>query len=292
MTYSIVAIDKKTGELGVGVASHFLAVGHAVPWITGGVGAVATQAMANVAFGPRILALLGSGLDATNALSAALAGDDRPEIRQVAVVDARGRVAVHTGSRCIPFASHLSRDGYSVQANMMLNATVPGAMAKAYESASGDLPERIFTAMVAAEGEGGDIRGRQSAALLVRTPDPIGTVYPWDLRVDDDPEPLPKLKQLMNGRRARGLLADPRINDSIEAARNAFRDANRIAPSDERTFWYAVRTLAGAFGAVDEASSLLKPIFERGPQWRELLHRETLPDKARPLLDRFPRSGA
>src|SRR5690606_11964743 len=177
VTYSIVARDPETGELGVGIQTHQPAAGACCPWVEAGVGAVATQATGNVAFGPQALALLKNGLPADRALAAILAADEMPEKRQVAVVDAGGRVAVYTGDACLPYASHRTGDGYSVQANLMARDTVPDAMAEAFELTQGPLPVRILAALDAAEAEGGDLRGRQSAALLVKR-DPLD--YRWN----------------------------------------------------------------------------------------------------------------
>lgn len=170
MTYSIVARDAETGALGVGVQTHQPAVGAIVPWVKAGAGAVATQSFANVNFGPQGLALLEHGLDAPRTLAALIAGDAMPARRQVAVIDGNGAVAVHTGGECIPFASHVLGEGFAAQANMMIRQGVPEAMADAYTSATGVLAARIMAALDAAQQAGGDIRGSQSAAILVRAP--------------------------------------------------------------------------------------------------------------------------
>ncbi|HEV8597633.1 MAG TPA: DUF1028 domain-containing protein [Candidatus Dormibacteraeota bacterium] len=174
MTYSIVARDKDTGEFGVAVQSHYFQVGPTVPWAIAGVGAVATQSMVNVSFGPLGLNYLGAGYTAEQALKALLAGDSEPQSRQVALVDASGGVAVHTGSRCIPAAGHKTGDGFSVQANLMEKDTVWDAMYEAYTASHEPLAERMLAALDAAEAEGGDIRGKQSAAMLVVTGKPTG----------------------------------------------------------------------------------------------------------------------
>ncbi len=174
MTYSIVARDRDTGELGVAVQSHYFQVGPVVPWAIAGVGAVATQSMVNVSFGPLGLDYMKAGYRAEDALRALLAGDSQPEARQVALVDASGNVAVHTGAKCIPAAGHRTGDGFSVQANLMEKDTVWDAMFEAYTSTNAPLAERLLAAMDAAEAEGGDIRGKQSAAMLVVTGRPTG----------------------------------------------------------------------------------------------------------------------
>src|SRR5436305_6251266 len=205
MTYSIVARDTDTGEFGVAVQSHYFQVGPVVPWAIAGVGAVATQSMVNVSFGPLGLDYMRAGYTAQQALKALLAGDAEPEGRQVALVDANGTVATHTGAKCIPAAGHRTGDGFSVQANLMEKDTVWDAMFEAYTSTKGPLPERMLAALEAAEAEGGDIRGRQSAAILVVTGAPTGR--PWEdrvieLRVEDAPDPLVELRRLLRIKRA------------------------------------------------------------------------------------------
>ncbi len=289
MTYSIVARDPATGDLGVGVQTHQVGVGAIVPWVKPGVGAVATQSSANVAFGPQALALLESGLDAEHALAAILAGDRHPERRQVAVLDVSGKAAVYTGEACIPFAGHQVGEGYSVQANMMLNDTVPAAMARAFEASEGHLSARILAALEAAQGEGGDIRGSQSAAIVVHAPG-NGLDYQWDLRVDNDPQPLVRLRELVHLRLA-GRRLSVRAGDeppSLQEAFAAFAEAEQLFRSDEQTFWFAVNVIGDRYGELDRAAELLAPLFQRAPQWRELMHR--LPGRpAGGLLERFPR---
>ncbi|HWQ29053.1 MAG TPA: DUF1028 domain-containing protein, partial [Dehalococcoidia bacterium] len=203
-TYSIVARDPATGALGVAVQSHYFSVGSIVSWAEAGVGAVATQSIANVDYGPRGLALMREGLSASQALSALLENDPGRDVRQVAMVDARGGVAAHTGTRCIPAAGHLSGDGFSVQANLMANDSVWPAMRDAFERSDGELADRLLAALEAAQNAGGDIRGQQSAALLVVSGE--RSHEPWrgrlfDLRVEDHPEPVAELKRLVRLRR-------------------------------------------------------------------------------------------
>jgi uncharacterized Ntn-hydrolase superfamily protein len=198
VTYSIVARDPETGDLGVAVQSSYFAVGSLVPWIRAGVGAVATQAFAEVTFGPAGLDLLDDGRRASDTLAALVALDAGAPTRQVAVVDARGGVAAHTGSGCVGEAGHLLGDGYVVAANMMARSSVWPAMASAYEEADGDLSWRLLAALDAAEAEGGDMRGRQSAALVVAGPErgAPGAGRRLDLRVDDHADPLVELRRL------------------------------------------------------------------------------------------------
>src|SRR3954468_18445124 len=189
-TYSIVARDPESGEMGVAVQSHWFSVGAVVSWARAGVGAVATQSLAEPAYGPRALALLDEGVGATEALRRLTAEDPCADVRQVAIVDAAGEVAVHTGGRCVAFAGDRTGAQFSVQANMMAAAEVWAAMARAYEASEAPLARRLLAALNAAEGAGGDARGRQSAALLVVPADGD----PWRrgaaVRVDDHPEPL------------------------------------------------------------------------------------------------------
>jgi uncharacterized Ntn-hydrolase superfamily protein len=293
VTYSIVARDPVSGALGVGVQTHQPAVGAIVPWVKEGVGAVATQAFANRALAPQALALMEHGLDAPAALAGVLSADSGASLRQVGAIDAHGRVAVHTGDQCIPHAGHEAGEGFTVQANMMARETVPAAMAAAYESASGPLAIRILAALTAAEGEGGDIRGRQSAAILVRGE--RGPAYLWDLRVDDDPEPLDRLARLVNIRLASSrlqgaqerLVAGPHDAGALAALEQAFAECQALAPSDEQAFWYAVTGLLPA-GATDHAVAVLDPLFARAPQWRELLLR-LQDDRLVPLRSRYAR---
>ncbi len=208
-TYSIVARDPKTGELGVAVQSHWFAIGPLVPWAEAGVGAIATQSFVDASYGKLGLDLMRAGRSAPDALKGLLAADSNRDVRQVAMIDATGKVAAHTGSKCIPAAGQYVGVDFSVQANLMLNDTVWPAMAKAFESARGDLAERLLTALEAAEAAGGDIRGRQSAALVVVSGKPTGK--PWqdrvyDLRVDDHAAPVVELRRLVKLQRAYNLM--------------------------------------------------------------------------------------
>jgi uncharacterized Ntn-hydrolase superfamily protein len=195
-TYSIVAHDPKTGECGVAVQSHWFSVGSVVTWGRAGVGAVATQSIADPAYGPRLLDALAKGEEPQDAMQRLTTADEQGRFRQVACVRADGAVAVHTGDGCIPFAGHRTGAGFSAQANMMATERVWGAMADAFEASEGTLPRRLVAALDAAEAAGGDARGRQSAALLVVPSDGDD----WDrveLRVEDDPEPLEELARLL-----------------------------------------------------------------------------------------------
>ena len=280
-TYSIVARDSVTGQLGVAVQSHWFSVGSVVPWAEAGVGAVATQSFVEVSYGPLGLALMRAGKSAEQALAALLAADPHTTVRQVAMVDAHGGTAVHTGSGAIEAAGHRRGPGYSVQANLMLRQTVPDAMARAYESAEGDLAERLMRALEAAQAEGGDIRGRQSAALLVvegeRTGRPGGGRV-FDLRVEDHPEPLDELRRLLTLGRAYNHMnaGDEALTEGdVARAVREYGAAQAMAPdaatNGEMVFWHAV-TLASQ-GQVEASLPLFRRAFAQDPNWLELLPR-------------------
>ena len=279
-TYSIVARDMATGEIGVAVQSHWFSVGSVVPWAEAGVGAVATQAMSEPAYGPLGLAAMRSGRSAPDALKELLAGDAGRELRQVAMIDATGRVAGHTGRRCIKPAGHITdpEAQFSVQANMMANERIWPAMEKAYRGAQGDLADRMIAALEAAEAAGGDIRGRQSAALIVVNAQSTGR--PWvdrkfDLRVEDHPQPVEELKRLVRLQRAyqhmnAGDLAMEK-ND-MATANSEYTAAQQSAPRlAEIPFWCAVTLVNG--GKVEEALPLFKSVFEREKAWVTLIPR-------------------
>lgn len=277
-TYSIVARDRSTGEIGVAVQSHWFSVGSVVPWAEAGVGAVATQSFVDPAYGHLGLALLRAGKSAPEALAALLAADRQADVRQVAMLDARGGVAVHTGARCIAAAGHLIGVEMAVQANLMENNRVWPAMTSAYEASRGDLAERLLAALEAAEVAGGDIRGRQSAALVVVRA--AGSGRPWvdrrfDLRVEDHPEPVRELRRLTTLARAYEHM---NRGDELAAA-GAWDEATReyavaagMAPAiAELPFWHAVTLAAG--GKLDQARPLFEEVFSREPRWRELVPR-------------------
>jgi uncharacterized Ntn-hydrolase superfamily protein len=279
LTYSIVARDPSSGELGVAVQSHFFSVGSLVTWGEAGVGAVATQSMVEPAYGPRGLALMRGGASAPAALHQLLAEDAQEASRQVAMVDRGGRVAVHTGTRCIAHAGHAVGDQVSAQANIMERDTVPAAMIGAYEAASGEpLAERLMAALDAAEAEGGDLRGRQSAALLVVAGRGGGTPVddrPVELRVEDHAGPLGELRRLLDLHRAYGLATE---GDELAAAGDtdgalaAYEAAHRSQPDNlELAFWHGAALAAE--GRADEAAQLMRPAFEANPGWVELLKR-------------------
>ena len=277
-TYSIVARDPATGELGVAVQSHWFSVGTLVTWAEAGVGAVATQSFVEVSYGPLGLELMRAGKSAPAALKALLAADDGREVRQVAMIDAHGGVAAHTGSKCIAAAGHLVGTNFSAQANLMEKDTVWPAMARAFESASGDLTDRLLAALEAAQREGGDIRGQQSAAILVVRGQSTGR--PWadhvvDLRVEDHPNPIGELKRLVRVHRAYRHMDAGDVcaaKKDWESAAREYGAAEKLLPNNpEVVFWFAV-TLATA-GRVEEALPLFQKVFAREPKWAELVER-------------------
>jgi len=278
VTYSIVARDPASGELGVAVQSHYFGVGSIVSWAEAGVGAVATQSVAEPAYGPNGLELMRDGASAPEALHRLLAADEHEPVRQVAFVDRYGRVAAHTGARCIREAGHRVADGVSAQANIMGRPTVPDAMVAAYRAAGGDLAERLIAALDAAEGEGGDLRGRQSAALLVVAPRASGRPTEdrlIDLRVDDHPDPVSELRRLLGLRRAyeRVDVGDElAAAGDLEAALDQYAAAHSEQPdSAELAFWHGVALAAS--GREQEARPLLERAYREGDGWRELLRR-------------------
>jgi uncharacterized Ntn-hydrolase superfamily protein len=284
LTYSIVARDKDTGELGVAVQSHYFQVGPVVPWAIAGVGAVATQSMVNVSFGPLGLDYMKAGYSAEQALKALLAGDSEPQSRQVALVDARAGVAAHTGEKCILAAGHRIGDGFSVQANLMEKDTVWDAMFEAYTSSKEPLAERMMAALEAAEAEGGDIRGKQSAAMLVVTGKPTG--HSWEdrvieLRVDDAPDPIAELRRLLRIKRAYMTLNDAeRLDENGDkaAALETLRKATKMAPDMVEIQFWAGLSLAEE-GHLEEGCELMMHAVKTDRRWIETLHRLVAVDR-------------
>lgn len=245
-TYSIVAYDADTNQMGVAVQSHYFGVGPVVPWAEPGVGVVATQSQVEVSYGPLGLELMRAGKTAQQALTGLLAADAAPEVRQVAMIDANGGVAVHTGAKCIPEAGDVKGLYYSCQANLMARNTVPDAMARAFTETKGDLAHRMMAALFAAEGEGGDIRGKQSAALVVVTIKPTGNRwqdYVCNIRVDDSPAPLPELARLLdvsNSYAALNSAAMLAMQGDLTGAEAEYARMRTLQPGNaELVFWYA-----------------------------------------------------
>lgn len=282
-TFSIVARDSLTGDIGVAVQSHWFSVGTSVSWARAGVGAVATQSLTNVSFGPRALDMLEQGLTPQQALDSLIANDDGRAYRQVAIIDSKGRVANHTGDKCIAEAGDINGKQYSVQANMMLNDTVWPAMSKAYENADGPLAERMVAALEAAQKEGGDIRGQQSAAILVVPGKSTGKKWEdrkIDLRVEDNPQAVDEIARLLEVQRAYQHMnaGDEAIEKGdVDRALEEYGAAREMFPNNvEMTYWTAV-SLANA-GRMDQALNLFKEVFLANEHWVELTKRITQND--------------
>lgn len=276
-TFSIVAYDSATGQFGAAVQSHYFKVADVI-WLEPGVGAVATQSLVDFAYGPLGLDMMRNGKSATDALKGMLASDSLNRIRQVSMIDRNGVVATHTGSKCIDYAGHHIGKNYSCQANLMKDSTVWGAMAKAFENTKGELADRMMAALEAAQAEGGDIRGMQSAAMVVVTGKPTGMSWKdrlIDIRVDDSPQPLVELKRLLDLTRAYDHMN--KGDDAIAVkdwakASEEYGTAAKLAPGNlEVTYWYAVSLVTA--GQVDKALPLFKEIFKADPNWRILVPR-------------------
>ena len=275
-TFSIVARDSATGEMGVAVQSHYFSVGPVVPWAEAGVGAVATQSLVLIDYGPDGLALMRKGANAKHALDQLVKADTARDGRQVAMVDAHGNVATWTGPKCIPYAGYHVGSQYSVQANLMANDKVWPAMAKAYEHAKGDLAERMLAALDAGQAAGGDIRGRQSAAILIVKAKSTGK--PWqdrvmDLRVEDHADPIKELRRLVRLRRAYDFedAGDNAISaKNPELALQMYEKAMKMAPDVvELQFWAAVSMYTN--GREMEALTLFHQVFAREARWVPLI---------------------
>jgi uncharacterized Ntn-hydrolase superfamily protein len=278
MTYSIVARDPETGELGVAVQSRAFNTGAVVPWGAPGVGVVATQSYTELSYGPLGLELLRAGKTPEQALAELVAADEEPEYRQVAILDTEGRVAVHVGEACIPAAGFAVGDGFSAQANMVDRERVWEEMAESFKRSEGPLADRLLEALDAAEAAGGDWRGRQAGGILVVAAEGEPWAREFDLRVDDHPDPLGELRRLVRMRHAYRAMRGPPGPDNEDLAVVHELD----------------RTLARIFGAtatgqVAEARALLEPLLESEPRWadfiRTLADRELLPHAAELLED-------
>jgi len=279
-TFSIVARDPVTGDLGVAVQSHWFSVGSIVTWAEAGVGAVATQSFVDPAYGYKGLELMRGGMPAPDALKKLLAADAQREVRQVAMIDAQGRVDAFTGKLDIAAAGHHVGTQFSAQANMMENAKVWPAMATAFESTKGDLADRLLAALEAAQRVGGDIRGKQSAAILIVKAKSTGR--PWsgadrlfDLRVEDHADPITEIKRLIRLQRAyahanRGdeLVSEKRIDEALKE----YAAARQLAPEIlELPFWEAITlTVVGRWA---EAEPIFVRVFAKEPFWADLVPR-------------------
>lgn len=279
-TFSIVAIDKEAGEMAVAVQSHWFSVGNVVAWAKSGTGVVATQSFVNKSFGIRGLEMIQSGKNAEETLATLLSDDEGREVRQVAIIDANGNVAVHTGNKCVDYAGHIKGLNYSVQANMMLNNTVPAAMSKAFEENSNlPLAERVLEALKAAQAAGGDIRGKQSAAIRVvktkKSDEPWNDDFVVDLRVDDHENPIQEIERLLKVQRAYEFMNEGDLMVEVhemEKAMNAYNAAMQMFPENlEMKYWTAI-TLANN-GETIKATKMLQEIYWEDKNWRELTRR-------------------
>lgn len=277
-TYSIVARDPATGELGVAVQSHWFSVGSIVPWAESEVGAVATQSIVEPSYGPLGLALMRAGKSAPEALQALSSVDAQADLRQVAMIDSEGRVAAHTGAKAIAAAGHHVGKNYSVQANLMRSDAVWPAMSKAFEESKGDLADRLLAALEAAQKAGGDIRGRQSAALLVVRGKTTGK--PWrdrlfDLRVDDATDPIVEMRRLVRLQRAYNFMNrgdDLAGEKKWDEAMEQYRQGAALAPEiEELPYWVAVTLFAA--GREEEALPMFREVFRKNRDWIEVTRR-------------------
>ncbi|MDX6724259.1 MAG: hypothetical protein QOD73_2663 [Solirubrobacteraceae bacterium] len=274
-TYSIVARDPATGELGVAVQSHWFSVGSVVSWARAGVGAVATQSLVEPAYGPRALDLMEAGATAGEALRRLVAEDPHARVRQVGVVDAAGRVATHTGDGCIAFAGDAQGEDFTVQANMMSRPEVWPAMKRAFEEADGPLSRRLLAALLAAEAAGGDVRGRQSAALLIVPAEGEEWTRTSDVRVEDHADPLGELTRLVDLSEAYALGSEG--DDLMGAGRHdeaadRFTRAAALAPdNDELLFWSGLA--AAQTGDMATALERVRRAIAMHGGWRDLLDR-------------------
>jgi uncharacterized Ntn-hydrolase superfamily protein len=293
MTYSIIARDPATGDFGVAAQSHWFNLGPVVAWVRYGVGAVATQASADPSYGWRGLALMTAGEDPSSALRSLSNGDGDAEARQVAMLDASGRVAVRTGNRCIAYAGHVSGDGWSVQGNLLTSPAVIEAMAEAYEASEGALADRMLTSLDAAEAAGGDLRGSQSAVLRI-VPGPQEPEDRFrlgiDLRVADHPDPLSELRRLTIMDRAYRDLDS--ADDAAEAGQGAvaikhFETAGQLSREPELRFWYAIGL--ARLDRLDDAVSVLDEVVDGRPEFSEMLDRLAVVD---PTAERLRRARA
>ena len=277
-TYSIVARDPESGEMGVAVQSHWFSVGSIVTWGEAGIGVVATQSFVNPAFGPDGLELLKSGMTAPEVVDKLIADDEGRDVRQLAIIDVNGNVKSYTGKNCIPGAGNIVGENYSVQANLMLNDKVPTAMSKSFEESTGPLAERLIKALFAAQEAEGDIRGEQSAAILVVKGKSTGKVWEdrlIDLRVEDSPEPLKELSRLLKVHRAydhmnAGDLAVE--HGDFQLAMKEYLAAEQMFPdNEEMKFWHATSLVN--IGRLDEALPLFKEVFEKNKNYKILTPR-------------------
>lgn len=282
-TFSIVARDKNSGEMGVAVQSHWFSVGTIVAWGEAGVGVVATQSFVNPAFGPDGLKLMKEGKTAGETLKILIDEDDGKDVRQLGILDSKGNSASFTGLKCVKFAGHIEGDNFAVQANMMASETVWSAMAKAFEETEDQpLAERLMAALEAAQNEGGDIRGKQSAALLVVKAEPTGKIWEdrvVDLRIEDHPEPIKEMRRLLNVHSAYQHMNNGDLaveHGDMDKAMLEYSTAEKMFPDNlEMKYWHAV-TLANS-GKVNESLPIFKEVFTKNKNWLTMTPRLVKP---------------
>ncbi|MDQ3019194.1 MAG: DUF1028 domain-containing protein [Bacteroidota bacterium] len=277
-TFSIVARDPVTGEMGVAVQSHWFSVGSIVSWGEAGVGVVATQSFVNPSFGPRGLELLKSGKTPQEAVDELIASDEGRDVRQLAILDSKGRAASYTGKNCIPDAGNIAKENYSVQANLMLNDKIWLAMSKAFEESTGPLAERMVAALEAAQEAGGDIRGKQSASILIVKGESTGKIWEdraIDLRVEDNDEPIQELKRLLKVFRAYEHMNSGDVaveKNDMPLAMKEYSAAEEMFPENlEMKFWHAVTLVNNNMFA--ESLPIFKDVFSKDENWRTLFSR-------------------
>lgn len=295
MTYSIVARDPASGRFGIAIQTCWPFVGAGCPWVESGVGAVVTQSFTEIAHGPNGLELLRAGTSAPDALATLLAADPGEAIRQVGIVDASGRAASHTGERCVEAAGHVTAEGVAIQANMMEKATVWPAMLAAWTAPAVSFVDRLLAALRAAEREGGDLRGRQSAVLVVSgAPGDPAWKRDVDIRVDDHSAPLDELERLVRlhlGYEALDRAEEAAKSGDLDGARRASEDAARLAPGDGQVLvWRALGMVAG--GLIEPGRAMLAEATAANPRWPEFVRRfavsgaqPELADPARQLIE-------
>jgi len=277
-TYSIVAVDRETGQMGVAVQSHWFSVGSLVTWAEPGVGVVATQSFVRPEYGPELLHLMSRGYSAKTAINKLTAQDTERNVRQIGVVRIDGQSASYTGEDCVSFASGLEGAGYAIQANIMANPGVPEAMELAYLTTKGSLADRLYAALVAAEEAGGDLRGRQSAALLVVPKEKVDNLLSskiYDIRVDDHPDPLGELGRLMQIQKAYIYANEGDIlsaQGKLDEALDAYNRASELYPENvELLFWGAV--ILCTEGKFDIAKPMLEQVFAGNPDLKQMIPR-------------------
>ncbi len=277
-TYSIVARDPVTGEMGVAVQSHWFSVGTIVAWGEAGVGVVATQSFVNRAFGPDGIELMKQGMSADDVLDKLIGEDEGRDLRQLAILDINGNVKAYTGKNCIYGAGHIVGENYSVQANLMLNDKVWSAMSEAFENSTGSLAERMIAALEAGENAGGDIRGKQSACLLIVRGEATGNLWEdrlIDLRIDDNPEPIEELKRLLKVHRAYEHMNNGDIaveHGDMELAMKEYMAAEEMFPdNEEMKYWHAVTLVNN--GDLQNALPIFKEVFTKNENWKTLTPR-------------------